>query len=57
MAKQKKNFSPGSIKIERQKCKGCELCIESCPRGLLTLEKALNKRGVRPVHYKGGICT
>lgn len=47
----------GSIKIERERCKGCQLCIDSCPKGLIGLDKSLNKRGVRPVYFKDGECT
>ena len=48
----------GKIKIDRERCKGCELCIKSCPRGLIGTDNALNKRGVHPAYFKGkGSCT
>ncbi len=46
----------GTIKIERERCKGCRLCISGCPKGLISLDKSLNKRGVHPAYFKGGEC-
>ncbi|MBN1913353.1 MAG: 4Fe-4S dicluster domain-containing protein [Candidatus Omnitrophica bacterium] len=37
------------IVIQKDRCKGCLLCISFCPRGLISVDKSLNKRGVRPV--------
>jgi len=33
------------IKIDVDKCKGCELCTINCPRGLIKMSKELNRRG------------
>lgn len=41
------------IKIERDLCKSCGLCVEFCPRKLLVLDTGLNKRGVRPAKCEG----
>jgi len=50
------------ITIDREKCKGCLLCISFCPKGLIREDKNLNRRGVKPVKFsrqanlsKGGI--
>ncbi len=40
------------ITIDREKCKGCLLCISFCPKGSLEMEKGLNRRGVRAVKFK-----
>jgi len=37
------------ITINQDKCKGCLLCISFCPKGLITIDKDLNRRGVKPV--------
>jgi len=37
------------IIIDRDKCKGCLLCISFCPKGLISIDKDLNRRGVKPV--------
>ncbi len=49
--------SRGSIKVNTDECKGCGLCVESCPPKVLELEHNLNPFGVHPAHYKGEGCT
>jgi NAD-dependent dihydropyrimidine dehydrogenase PreA subunit len=49
--------SRGSIKVNTNECKGCGLCVESCPPKVLELEHTLNSYGVHPAHYKGEGCT
>ena len=41
------------ITIKRDACKGCGLCIEFCPRGLIVLDPELNQRGVQPAMVGG----
>ena len=33
------------VSIDRERCKGCELCIPVCPQHLLTMTAALNRKG------------
>lgn len=33
------------VTIERDRCKGCELCVEACPEGVLDMTRDLNARG------------
>lgn len=40
------------ITINRDKCKGCLLCISFCPKGSIVLDKDLNPKGVKPVKIK-----
>ena len=35
----------GAIEVEMEKCKGCELCINSCPNSVISLEKHVNSKG------------
>jgi 2-oxoglutarate ferredoxin oxidoreductase subunit delta len=38
----------GTVRIDIENCKGCELCIEACPQESLQLSPAINKQGY---HY------
>ena len=35
----------GDIKIDIEKCKGCELCVESCPEDVIAMSKEVNNKG------------
>lgn len=37
------------LKIDKEHCKGCELCIAYCPQEILKLSNKLNKLGYRYV--------
>ena len=49
--------SCGRVEVEADLCKGCLLCIEACPPGVLVVSKKLNKMGYRPAEYIGEGCT
>jgi len=34
------------VTIDITRCKGCELCVESCPQGVIAMSKSLNDKGV-----------
>jgi 2-oxoglutarate ferredoxin oxidoreductase subunit delta len=38
----------GAVVVDIEICKGCELCVEACPEGVLALNKEVNSRGY---HY------
>lgn len=40
------------LTFERDKCKGCELCISVCPKGILGLDSAANLKGYSPAYCK-----
>lgn len=42
------------IKIDKDKCKGCEFCVIYCPKGLIGISQGLNKRGAHPAVFKKG---
>ena len=44
----------GKITVNKDKCKGCLLCISACPKGLLIADQELNQRGANPVKLKAG---
>lgn len=41
------------IKINKDKCKGCYLCVVNCPNGLIKIADELNAKGVKPVVFSG----
>lgn len=36
------------LEFDRERCKGCELCISACPKQVLALDSAPNSKGYRP---------
>jgi 2-oxoglutarate ferredoxin oxidoreductase subunit delta len=48
----------GEIKIDREKCKSCELCVHFCPKGCIVIDGTFNSRGYRPGEFvKPDECT
>ncbi len=45
------------IKINKDRCKGCYLCVANCTNGLIKVSGDLNIKGVKPVFFSGGKCT
>lgn len=49
--------SKGHVEIEVDQCKGCGVCVEVCPPGVLELAEELSPYGVHAAQYKGEGCT
>jgi 2-oxoglutarate ferredoxin oxidoreductase subunit delta len=47
----------GKVLIHVEECKGCGLCVDSCPPKCLHLAPELSAYGVHPAHYDGEGCT
>jgi ferredoxin len=45
------------VEIAGELCKGCRLCIASCPTHSLALGTALNKSGYRSAVFEDNGCT
>ena len=45
----KKRFK---VEFNRDKCKGCELCVTFCPKGALALDSGVNAKGYHPAGVK-----
>jgi 2-oxoglutarate ferredoxin oxidoreductase subunit delta len=39
---------PGRVVINEARCKGCELCVQFCPRKIIVMRDTRNARGYRP---------
>ena len=48
----------GWIEVNELYCKGCELCVEVCPKEVLSLDmERLTPKGYHPVHLIADGCT
>jgi len=39
------------IVINRERCKGCHLCLEVCPTQVIEVDPELNKKGYQPAKF------
>jgi 2-oxoglutarate ferredoxin oxidoreductase subunit delta len=35
----------GAVIVDKEACKGCGVCVEACPEGVLALNREVNSRG------------
>lgn len=42
----------GAIVVDVEKCKGCELCVGSCPTDVLAMTTDVNGKGYHYAHMK-----
>lgn len=47
-------MAKGKITIDRERCKGCELCIAVCPKGCIQVSEELNQKGYYPAEFNQG---
>jgi 2-oxoglutarate ferredoxin oxidoreductase subunit delta len=38
----------GMIKIDKELCKGCGYCVDTCPFGVIVIEEEFNTKGYFP---------
>jgi 2-oxoglutarate ferredoxin oxidoreductase subunit delta len=50
-------MSQGTIRVSRDLCKGCELCVAACPQDCIGLSPELNARGYRFAALTAETCT
>ncbi len=43
----------GRIVIDKEECKGCYICVNACPKGLLKKSETRNEHGDYPVEFVG----
>lgn len=42
----------GKIVINEERCKGCGLCVQFCPRNLIHMSDGFNSRGLHPCAFE-----
>ena len=47
----------GTIVVDTERCKGCELCTVACPLDIITMSAAVNHRGYPFAQQSGEGCT
>jgi 2-oxoglutarate ferredoxin oxidoreductase subunit delta len=48
----------GTIVVDEDLCKACELCIEACPQHVIALNmEVINRKGYHPAHLAKDGCT
>ena len=47
----------GKIKIDRELCKGCGLCVEFCPNNCISISSQSNTMGYFPAQSDNSLCT
>jgi NAD-dependent dihydropyrimidine dehydrogenase PreA subunit len=47
----------GKVEVNPEECKGCGVCVESCPPKVLELSSELNHYGVHPAQVRGDVCS
>ena len=47
----------GLLRVNGEECKGCGLCVESCPPKVIALSEQMNRFGYRTATYAGAGCT
>ena len=45
-----------SVKIAPQECKGCERCVNACPKSVLKIQDNINSMGYFYATYTGSGC-
>lgn len=45
-----------AIKVEKERCKGCQYCIKACPKGAVSLSGERNGQGVEFVKVDPDQC-
>jgi 2-oxoglutarate ferredoxin oxidoreductase subunit delta len=43
----------GGIRVNVERCKGCELCVHFCPKNLIYLSEGFNSKGHHPATFRG----
>jgi len=47
----------GDIVVDIERCKGCEVCIDTCPTGTIAMVDAVNGKGYHYMQNVNDACT
>ncbi|MBP7497153.1 MAG: 4Fe-4S binding protein [Bacteroidales bacterium] len=47
----------GAIVIDKERCKGCEVCITACPEEVIIMSKEVNNKGYHFAVMSNDKCT
>lgn len=50
-----KKAKKGKITIDRERCKGCYICIDTCPNEMIEVDENQNKKGYSPARFKENV--
>jgi 2-oxoglutarate ferredoxin oxidoreductase subunit delta len=50
-----KKTERGRITIDRERCKGCYLCMSVCPNEAIIISQSLNQQGYYPAEAKDNV--
>ncbi len=42
----------GKIVIDRDRCKGCQICLDFCAKGLISVGSQSNRNGYNPARFE-----
>jgi len=42
----------GAIVVDRERCKGCEVCVVNCPTNVIAMSEEVNGKGYHFAHMK-----
>ena len=45
------------MEVNGELCKGCQLCIDVCPKSVIAISEKLNLASYHPAFYTGADCT
>ncbi len=47
----------GDIIIDIEKCKGCQVCLDACPKDVLSVSRTVNAKGYQYIVKVNSDCT
>jgi 2-oxoglutarate ferredoxin oxidoreductase subunit delta len=50
-----KKTKKGKIVVDRERCKGCHICIDICPNNRIEVDELLNSKGYSPALFKQNV--